>query len=86
MVQALEKTHLSGDDVREEEGKLISVASWPMLPNEWELRRREGSIGSDERIIASRMGTGGTVIVAVGERGSVWIWIAERAPSSSRSG
>ena len=80
MVQALEKTHLSGDDVQVE-GKLVSVASWPMLPNEWELRRRDGTMGSDERIVASRMGVGGAVIVAVGERGSVWIWVAERAPS-----
>lgn len=84
MVQAMEMTNLSGDNVQKEK-KLVSVASSPMLPSEWQLRRRDGSMGSDERILACKMGVGGAVIVAVGERGSVWIWVAERSPSPSRS-
>jgi len=33
--------------------------------------------GSDERIEACAMGIDGAVIVGVGSRGSVWIWVAE---------
>jgi polycomb protein EED len=32
----------------------------------------------DERIEACAMGLGGAVIVGVGSRGSIWVWVAER--------